>query len=86
MDNFEQFKAHQFPFDANLSVEVVTNGQYVNVSLPYEKRVAAWQKVAELLPESYYAAASNEIALEAVPEAAAQIIRGEITGRTLVKL
>lgn len=25
--NFEQFKAHQFPFDANLSVEVVTNGK-----------------------------------------------------------
>ena len=23
--NFEQFKAHQFPIDANLSVEVVTN-------------------------------------------------------------
>ena len=57
-----------------------------SVYCPYEKRVAAWQKVAELLPESYYAAASNEIALEAVPEAAAQIIRGEITGRTLVKL
>ena len=25
--NFEQFKAHQFPIDANLSVEVVTNGK-----------------------------------------------------------
>ena len=24
---FEQFKAHQFPIDANLSVEVVTNGK-----------------------------------------------------------
>lgn len=25
--NFEQFKANQFPIDANLSVEVVTNGK-----------------------------------------------------------
>ena len=25
--NFEQFKAHQFPIDANLSVEVVTNSK-----------------------------------------------------------
>ena len=25
--NFEQFKAHQFPVDANLLVEVVTNGK-----------------------------------------------------------
>ena len=25
--NFEQFKAHQFPIDAHLSVEVVTNGK-----------------------------------------------------------
>ena len=25
--NFEQFKAHQFPIDANLLVEVVTNGK-----------------------------------------------------------
>lgn len=25
--NFEQFKLHQFPFDASLSVEVVTNGK-----------------------------------------------------------
>lgn len=25
--NFEQFKAHQFPIDANLSVDVVTNGK-----------------------------------------------------------
>ena len=25
--NFEQFKGHQFPIDANLSVEVVTNGK-----------------------------------------------------------
>lgn len=25
--NFDQFKAHQFPIDANLSVEVVTNGK-----------------------------------------------------------
>ena len=25
--NFEQFKVHQFPIDANLSVEVVTNGK-----------------------------------------------------------
>mgnify|MGYP003599273236 FL=1 len=57
-----------------------------SVYCPYEKRVAAGQQVSDLLPESSYAAASNEIALEAVPEAAAQIIRGEITGRTLVKL
>ena len=31
--NFEQFKAHQFPFDANLSIEVVTNASRLRAAV-----------------------------------------------------
>lgn len=50
------------------------------------KRIRAWNKLAELLPESFYQTATNTIALEDVPRCAEKIIKGQITGRTLVKL
>lgn len=57
-----------------------------SVQCPREKRIAAWSSIAKWLPESYYQAACKEINLEQVPEAAAQIIKGQITGRVLIKL
>lgn len=57
-----------------------------SVQCPRDKRLAAWSRIGELLPDSYYDTACREITLAEVPEAAAQIIRGEVTGRTLIKL
>ncbi len=53
---------------------------------PAAKRRAAWEQIVALLPESYYQEACHEITLEQVPEAAAQIVKGEISGRTLIKV
>ncbi|WP_412502826.1 MDR family oxidoreductase [Shewanella chilikensis] len=57
-----------------------------SVQCPAAKRRAAWEQIVALLPESYYQEACHEITLEQVPEAAAQIVKGEISGRTLIKV
>lgn len=57
-----------------------------SVYCPREKRLAAWQRITELLPETFYQQAGTTISLEQVPEYAAQIIKGAVTGRTLVKI
>ncbi|PKG57389.1 oxidoreductase [Shewanella sp. Choline-02u-19] len=57
-----------------------------SVSCPFEKRQAAWEEVLKLLPASYYQDACETIALEQVPEFAQRIIKGQVTGRVLVKL
>ncbi|UTM57346.1 oxidoreductase [Photobacterium sp. CCB-ST2H9] len=57
-----------------------------SVYCPYDKRVQAWQRLSELLPDSFYQQASQTVKLEQVPELAQAIIQGQVTGRTLVKL
>jgi acrylyl-CoA reductase (NADPH) len=57
-----------------------------SVHCPYEKRVAAWNKLTELLPESYYQSACTEISLEQAPEYAEAITNGQVTGRVVIKL
>ena len=57
-----------------------------SVSCPFEKRQAAWEQVLELLPESYYQQAGQTISLDQVPEFADKIVKGQVTGRVLVKL
>ncbi|MDO6582950.1 MDR family oxidoreductase [Photobacterium sp. 2_MG-2023] len=57
-----------------------------SVYCPYEKRQQAWQRLSELLPDSFYQQAGQTISLEQVPEFAQAIIKGQVTGRTLVKL
>ncbi|MGL5948290.1 MAG: MDR family oxidoreductase [Aeromonas sp.] len=57
-----------------------------SVYCPLPARQAAWTRLSELLPASFYAMASTEIGLAAVPAQAAAILRGEVAGRTLVKL
>ncbi|MBW8186692.1 acrylyl-CoA reductase (NADPH) [Shewanella nanhaiensis] len=57
-----------------------------SVSCPFEKRQKAWEQVLALLPESYYQQAGQTITLEQVPEFADKIVKGEVTGRVLVKL
>lgn len=55
-----------------------------SVYCPLERRTIAWQRLAELLPESAYDEIGQVIGLGEVPKAAEEIIAGRIRGRTLV--
>ncbi|UIP27980.1 MDR family oxidoreductase [Photobacterium sp. TLY01] len=57
-----------------------------SVYCPVGKRQQAWQRLSQLLPASFYQQAGQTISLEQVPEFAQAIIKGQVTGRTLVKL
>ncbi|MCH1926996.1 oxidoreductase [Shewanella sp. C32] len=57
-----------------------------SVNCPLPRRQQAWQSLMQLLPDSFYQQACTTIELAQVPEYAARIIKGEVTGRTLVKL
>lgn len=56
-----------------------------SVMQPYESRVAAWQRIADLFDIEAYAPLVEEVGLEALPEAAGRILRGEVRGRVLVR-
>ncbi len=57
-----------------------------SVMCPTEKRIAAWEKLVELLPESYFEQACTEVALEQAPQYAEDITNGQVTGRVVIKL
>jgi acrylyl-CoA reductase (NADPH) len=57
-----------------------------SVACPTEKRIAAWVKLAELLPERYFEQACTEISLEDTPKYAEEITNGQVTGRVVIKL
>jgi acrylyl-CoA reductase (NADPH) len=57
-----------------------------SVSCPSAKRIKAWQRLAELLPDSYYQQACTEVELEQVAEYAEAITNGQVTGRVVIKL
>lgn len=57
-----------------------------SVSCPLEKRQKAWERLAALLPASYFEQACQEIGLEDVAEAAEAITLGKVTGRMVIKL
>ncbi|WED26716.1 oxidoreductase [Vibrio sp. DW001] len=57
-----------------------------SVSCPLEKRIAAWDKLTKLLPESYFEQACTEILLEEAPKYAEDITNGQVTGRVVIKL
>ncbi|WP_019612756.1 MDR family oxidoreductase [Psychromonas ossibalaenae] len=57
-----------------------------SVSCPYQKRVDAWDRLVELLPQSFYQQACREVGLEQAAECAEAITLGQITGRTVIKL
>ncbi|KJY70370.1 MDR family oxidoreductase [Vibrio nigripulchritudo] len=56
-----------------------------SVYCPYEKRVAAWEKLTELLPESYYEQACTEVTLNDAEKYAEDITNGQVTGRVVIK-
>lgn len=56
-----------------------------SVMQPYARRVAAWQRVAELFDLAAYEGMVEEIGLDTLPEAANRILRGQVRGRVLVR-
>jgi acrylyl-CoA reductase (NADPH) len=57
-----------------------------SVSCPIEKRVAAWKKLSQLLPQSYFEQACTEISLNEAAAYAEDITNGQVTGRVVIKL
>lgn len=56
-----------------------------SVMQPYEARVAAWSRLAELFDPAAYGGFVEEIGLEDLPSAANAILKGEIKGRRIVR-
>ncbi|HCH51632.1 MAG TPA: oxidoreductase [Proteus sp.] len=57
-----------------------------SVYFPAEKRAQVWQRLLQLLPETFYQQAMTEITLDEVPRYAQMIMNNQVTGRTLVKI
>lgn len=57
-----------------------------SVMQPYENRVRIWQRLVEDLPMERLDALTEEIALKDVPNAASEILKGQVRGRLVVKL
>ncbi|QHP78728.1 oxidoreductase [Pectobacterium odoriferum] len=57
-----------------------------SVMAPLARRQQAWERLAAILPESFYQQVTQEIGLEDVPAAAAALLENKVTGRTLVKI
>ena len=57
-----------------------------SVSCPKEKRIAAWNKLSELLPQSYFDQACTEVSLSEAAKYAEDITNGDVTGRVVIKL
>lgn len=51
-----------------------------------EKRLLAWDKLVQYLPQAYYQRAVSEIGLDDIEAAAHDIINGRITGRQLIRI
>lgn len=57
-----------------------------SVMAPTERRLAAWQRLVQDLPESFYQQSATEITLDRAPAVAQDIINNNVQGRTLVKV
>ncbi|KML70609.1 MDR family oxidoreductase [Pectobacterium peruviense] len=57
-----------------------------SVMAPLARRQQAWDRLAAILPESFYQQVTQEIGLEDVPAVAAALLDNKVTGRTLVKI
>ncbi|MEQ4922564.1 acrylyl-CoA reductase (NADPH) [Proteus hauseri] len=57
-----------------------------SVYFPAEKRAQVWQRLLQLLPETFYQQAMTEITLDETPRYAQMIMDNQVTGRTLVKI
>ncbi|KHS64505.1 quinone oxidoreductase [Pectobacterium brasiliense] len=57
-----------------------------SVMAPLARRQQAWERLATILPESFYQQVTQEIGLEDAPATAAALLENKVTGRTLVKI
>lgn len=57
-----------------------------SVNAPRDVRLTAWERLARDLDLSKLAATVREVALDEVPAVAAAILKGEVRGRTVVKV
>jgi acrylyl-CoA reductase (NADPH) len=58
-----------------------------SVAVPIERRIAIWDRLAsDLRPPHLDEAIAHEISLEDAPDALTRIVRGEIQGRTVVRV
>ncbi|MCS3406902.1 MDR family oxidoreductase [Serratia sp. AKBS12] len=57
-----------------------------SVHTPLHRRQTAWERLAGILPDSFYQQATHEITLEQAPATAAALLSNQVTGRTLVKI
>lgn len=57
-----------------------------SVVCPPPRREQAWQRLQQDLELSRLGEVAQEISLEQVPEYAERILRGEVRGRTLIRL
>lgn len=57
-----------------------------SVNCPSEKRIAAWNKLVDILPASYFDQACTQVSLEEVSKYAEDITNGQVTGRVVIKL
>lgn len=55
-----------------------------SVMQPYDARIAAWSRLAGLFDFQAYDSNVEEVTLDALPDKAAQILRGEVKGRVIV--
>jgi acrylyl-CoA reductase (NADPH) len=55
-----------------------------SVSCPFERRTAAWERLATDLPESAYSAISRTVGLEELESVSKEIMAGQVQGRILV--
>ncbi len=55
-----------------------------SVMCPKERRLTAWQRLSELLPEQFYNEISEVISLQQVPDYARSIVAGQVRGRVIV--
>jgi len=57
-----------------------------SVMQPYDNRVRVWQRLVDDLPMDQLDALTEEIALSDLPQAANDILKGQVRGRLVVKL
>ncbi len=55
-----------------------------SVSCPFERRTAAWARLASELPESAYSAISRTVGLDEIVSVSKEIMAGQVQGRVLV--
>lgn len=57
-----------------------------SVACPPDRRITAWNRMAELLPYPIFDSISEEIPLTAVPEHCLDLLAGKVRGRLVVKI